>query len=140
MLAGLVLLGMMLAVMADVIVRTIDPGMRFSGMLDMVEFSLDWVIFLAIPAALFAVPPIVVDLIDRVAPGPILTRLGQALTAGCLLVMGLAAIRPALAMLEWQERTFGLNILKFWYWMPIWLGLGLGCIAAIAKIFSRRDQ
>lgn len=138
MLAGLILVGMMLAVMADVIVRAIDPGMRFYGMLDVVEFSLDWVIFLAIPAALFAVPPIVVDLIDRVAPGPFLTRLGQALTAGCLLLTGLATIRPALAMLEWQERTFDLNILKFWYWMPIWLGLGLGSVAALGKLFSRR--
>ena len=132
--ASLALAFLMLITVTDVVLRAINPAWRLFGVLDYVEFSLDWVIFLAIPVALFRGKLIVVDLIDNLVLSRVLHHVGIALTLIALLALSSQVIRPALAMLEWEDRTLDLGILKFWYWVPIWLGLLLSSLVALVKL------
>jgi TRAP-type C4-dicarboxylate transport system permease small subunit len=135
--ASICLLFMMSVVVCDVIARAIDPAWRLSGMLDIVELSLDWVVFLSIPVSIFAGKTIVVDLVDG------LDRQGTLITTGLiallvvLAVMGQETVRPALNVRAWQEVTIDLGIPKFWYWIPIWVGLGLSVIAVAIQLYRR---
>lgn len=138
--ASVALVFLMGITVADVVLRAMNPAWRLLGTLDYVEFSLDWVIFLAIPAALFRGEIIVVDLLDNVVRTRILQKIGFALTFLALVAMGSQVIRPALAILEWQERTFDLGILKFWYWMPIWIGLALSSVALLLELIAGRKE
>lgn len=138
--ASVALVFLMGITVADVVLRAMNPAWRLLGTLDYVEFSLDWVIFLAIPAALFRGELIVVDLLDNVVRTRILQKIGLALTFLALVAMGSQVIRPALAILEWQERTFDLGILKFWYWMPIWIGLALSSVALLLELIAGRKE
>lgn len=129
-LAGACLLFMILVVVADVGLRAVNPEWRIFGMLDYVELSLDALIFLAIPAALFERRLITVDLIDAADRRGLARLLGAAFTLVTLVVLGTQVVAPALEMREWDERTFDLGLAKFWYWMPIWVGVALGVVAA----------
>lgn len=124
----------MLIVLTDVVLRAINPQWRIYGMLDYVELSLDWLFFLAIPLALFQKRIISVDLIDGVDPKGVFRLIGHAALLIILLICATQIIRPALDTLEWEERTLDLSILKFQYWIPIWLGIGLSCIACLWNI------
>ena len=129
-LAGACLLFMMLIVVADVVLRAVNREWRIFGMLDYVELSLDCLIFLAIPAALFERQLITVDLIDALDRRGVARLIGATLTLATLVMLGTQVVAPALEMREWDERTFDLDLPKFWYWLPIWVGVALGTIAA----------
>lgn len=128
--AGLCLVFMMLVVVADVALRAIDPAWRIFGMLDLVELSLDCLIYLAIPAALFQGKAITVDLVDAGARREPFILAGAVLTLVALLMLGSQIVRPALEILHWEERTLDLGLPKFWYWLPIWAGTVLAIVAA----------
>lgn len=128
---------MMAVVVADVVARAINPSWRITGTLDLVEFSLDWTICLAIACALFAGPALSVDLIDKLDTRGRLALLGTALLLVIMIVMGLQTVRPALNVLEWGEQTFDLGLPKFWYWLAIWAGLGLSVIAISLQILAK---
>ena len=128
---------MMVVVVADVVARAINPRWRISGTLDLVEFSLDWTICLAIAGALFAGPALTVDLIDKLDTRGRLALLGTALLLGIMIVIGLQTVRPSLYVLEWGDQTFDLGLPFFWYWLAIWAGLGLSVIAIALQILTK---
>ena len=134
--ASLCLLFLMLIVVFDVSVRAIDPTWRIVGMVDYVEFSLAWLIYLAIPMSILAGQVIVVDLIDQyVRPRPLVIA-GLVLTGGLVALTGYQTITPALDALDWGDRTLDLGWPKFWYWIAIWVGLGLSALAALIAMLS----
>lgn len=134
--ASLCLLFLMLIVVFDVTVRAIDPTWRIVGMVDYVEFSLAWLIYLAIPMSILAGQVIVVDLIDQyVRPRPLVIA-GLVLTGGLVALTGYQTITPALDALDWGDRTLDLGWPKFWYWIAIWVGLGLSALAALIAMLS----
>ncbi|MEM9048378.1 MAG: TRAP transporter small permease subunit [Pseudomonadota bacterium] len=132
--ASICLFAMMAVVVADVVLRAIDPAWRIYGALDLVEFSLNWTLCLAIAAALFAGQAISVDLIDRFDRRLVLKRVGALLLLVILIVMAWQTIRPALNVREWGEETFDLGLPKFWYWIAIWTGLGLAILAVALNL------
>ncbi|MEJ6689938.1 MAG: TRAP transporter small permease subunit [Paracoccaceae bacterium] len=135
--ASVCLAFLMLIVVADVAMRAIDPKWRIAGTLDYVEFSLDWMIYLSIAAAFFASQVIAVDIIDAWDTKGWFYKLGQALTLIALITLGSQIIRPALGVLEWGEVTFDLGILKFYYWIAIWVGVGFSVIAVALEITTK---
>lgn len=134
--ASLCLLFLMLIVVFDVTVRAIDPTWRIVGMVDYVEFSLAWLIYLAIPMSILAGQVIVVDLIDQyVRPRPLVIA-GLVLTGALVALTGYQTVTPALDALDWGDRTLDLGWPKFWYWIAIWVGLGLSALAAVIAMLS----
>ncbi|KIC21495.1 TRAP transporter small permease [Leisingera sp. ANG-Vp] len=134
---GSLCLAFMLAVtVADVVLRSLNPNWRIFGVLDYVELSLDWLLFLAIPVAILQQRVISVDLIDGADRKRIFKLIGMLLTLAIFSLLASQVIRPALDTLEWQERTLDLAILKFHYWVPVWIGTALCCIAAFLNILN----
>ncbi|MGR3502494.1 TRAP transporter small permease [Pseudaestuariivita sp.] len=138
--ASLCLLFLMGIVVFDVIVRAIEPTWRIVGMVDYVEFSLAWLIYLAIPTAILGGQLIVVDLIDSyVRPRPFVA-LGLILTAIATALMGYHTITPALDALDWGDRTLDLGWPKFNYWIAIWVGLALSALAALLTLVTPKAE
>ena len=135
--ASLALLFMMGVVVYDVIARSIDPAWRLFGALDLVEFSLNWMICLSIAAAIFAGQVIAVDLIDSLDRRGLLQWLGLLALLTILSLMGWQTIRPALNVLSWGEITFDLGLPKFWYWIAIWTGLALSIIGVAWQLLRK---
>lgn len=134
--ASCCLLFMMLIVVLDVVVRAINPEWRIFGMLDYVEFSMDWLVFLAIPLSLFMGNLISVDIFDGHDRRGILKKFGAVATLVVLIIVGINIITPALDILEWEERTLDLGILKFHYWIAIWVGIAVSIIAAFYQLLQ----
>lgn len=134
--ASICLAFMMLVVCADVILRMIDPKWRITGTLDYVELSLDWMVYLAIAAALFAGQIISVDIIDHWDTRGRLKVIGLIATVCILCVLASQIVRPALSVLEWGEVTLDLGIPKFYYWLAIWFGVGLSVLAVLLRIVT----
>lgn len=137
--ASVCLLFLMLVVVFDVTIRAIDPTWRVVGMVDYVEFSLAWLIYLAIPVSILTSQLIVVDLIDRYVPSSILMRVGLLLTLGLVALAGYNTITPAMDALDWGDKTLDLGWPKFWYWIAIWVGLGLSAFAALLALLERPE-
>lgn len=125
---------MMLITVADVVLRALDPNWRIFGMLDYVEFSLAWLIFLAIPIAILERRMIAVDVVDAVA-GPAVRRalrgFAMLLTLAAFGLLASQVVAPALDMREWGETTLDLRLPKFWYWLAIWTGVGAAIVATL---------
>ncbi len=134
--AGLALLFLMGAVVADVILRALNPGWRIPGMVDYVEFSLAWLIYLAIPVAILKGQMIAVDLIDMVVPGRLLVRLGLLVTLALCVVILWQAVPAALEVREWGERTMDLGWPKFNFWLAVWAGMALSVLGAALALFE----
>jgi len=132
--ASLCLAFMMGVVVYDVIARSLHPAWRLFGALDLVELSLDWTICLSIAAAVFAGQIISVDLVDALDRRGVLVGVGLGALLAILSVMGWQTIRPALNVLSWGEITYDLGLPKFWYWIAIWVGLGLAVIGLALRL------
>lgn len=125
---------MMLIIVADVILRTINPQWRIFGMLDYVEFSLSWMIFLSIAVTMLGRAWVVVDLADLLRPAAlrmVLRVFGALLAVGAIALMGWQTVSPALDARDWGDRTLDLGLPKFWYWLSIWVGLGLAALGTL---------
>ncbi len=131
--ASLCLLFLMCIVVADVVLRAIDPNWRIFGMLDYVELSLDWMVFMAIPAALFSEKIITVDLIDTWDKHALFPVVGSVTTVIALGMLLSQVFRPGLDVLEFGEQTLDLGIPKFYYWLAIWSGIALALCAAVIR-------
>ncbi len=132
--ASLCLAFIMLLTVADVALRTINPSWRIYGMLDYIEFSLSWMIFLAIAVTMLGRSWVVVDLADLALPSVlrILLRVaGVLLVIGALALVVWQTVTPALDARDWGDRTLDLGWPKFWYWLSIWVGLGLAALGAL---------
>lgn len=125
---------MMLVIVADVTLRAIDPAWRIFGMLDYVELALGWMIFLAIAATVLGRAWVAVDLADRLMPATLrigLRALGLLLMVGVLALTAWQTVAPALDARDWGDRTLDLGLPKFWYWVSIWVGLGLAALGGL---------
>ena len=132
--AALCLGFMMLITVADVLARAIDPQWRILGMLDYVEFSLDWLIWLAVALAFIERRHVVVDLVDSVVGARALRAIRGFAILFSLIAFGLVASQvfaPAMDTLEWGERTLDLGIPKFYYWLAIWVGVVTSIVAIL---------
>jgi len=136
-LAGLAVLAlgfMMLITVADVVLRAVDENWRIFGMLDYVEFSLAWLVYLAIAVAVLERKMIVVDVVDTVM-GPAARRALRAfavlLTFAAFALLATRIVTPALEIREWGETTLDLEIPKFWYWIAIWTGIAAAIVAVL---------
>ncbi|MFN3643530.1 MAG: TRAP transporter small permease [Gemmobacter sp.] len=135
--AMLCLAGMMLLTVADVTLRAIDPAWRIFGMLDYVEFSLSWMIFLSIAVTMLVRDWVVVDLVDRALPAVLRIALRTAGVAAAVVAIALMVaqtVTPAFDALDWGDKTLDLGLPKFWYWVSIWVGLGLAAIGAVLSL------
>lgn len=134
--AGLGLVFMMTMVVADVALRAVNPGWRIPGMVDYVEFSLAWLIFLAIPVAILKGQMIAVDLVDMLVPGRALVRLGHLAVLAIAAAVLWQAIPHALEVREWGERTMDLGWPRFNFFVSVWAGMGLSVLAAALALIE----
>ena len=126
--AALCLVAMMGVTVADVALRAIDPTWRIFGVLDYVELSLAWLVYLGIAAATLTGAHVVVDAVDSIASPRLrglLATLGAVALAAAFALALMQTIQPALDAREWGERTLDLGWPTFWYWCAVWAGLGL---------------
>lgn len=126
--AALCLFAMMLVTLADVILRqTID--LPVFGNVELVQFALVGVVYLALPETFLRSEHVTVDVID-LAVGPRLRALLRTLAAaGCLVFLVAMAWRmvPAAAdTLEFGDSTMDLGVPLIWYWAPMILGVAGG--------------
>lgn len=127
----------MLIIVSDVTLRAINPSWRIFGMLDYVEFALAWMLFLAIAATVISRAFVVVDLIDwglPPAPRKVLRALGLLAAIGVLTLTAWQTVTPALDARDWGDRTLDLGLPKFWYWLSIWVGLGLAAVGGLLAL------
>ncbi|MGY6535003.1 MAG: TRAP transporter small permease [Pararhodobacter sp.] len=127
----------MLIIVVDVTLRAINPAWRIFGMLDYVEFSLAWLLFLAIAATVIGRAFVVVDLIDWGLPPAlrkVLRALGLLAAVGVLALTAWQTVTPALDARDWGDRTLDLGLPKFWYWVSIWVGLGLAAVGGLLAL------
>lgn len=122
---------------ADVALRAVDPTWRVFGVLDYVELSLAWTIYLGIAAATLAGAHVAVDAVDAVIGAwmrAALAVLGAAMLTGAFALTLAQTIRPGLDAREWGERTLDLGWPTFLYWLAIWVGLGLAAVCALLAL------
>lgn len=132
--AALCLGFMMLITVADVALRTMEPNWRIFGMLDYVELSLGWMIFLSIAVTTFARAWVAVDLLEQAVPRWLrlfMRAAGLLLLLAALVLTLWQTVQPALDALDWGDRTLDMGWPKFWYWLAIWCGLGAAAVGVV---------
>lgn len=133
---ALVLCFMMLYTTYAVTMRQIFDLPVF-GVVDVMELSLLFCIFLAIPGIFLRDENITVDIIDRIVPPRILLILrfiGLFLTLLIVSVALLGMVRPAQEMYSSGETTMALAISRFNHWIPILFGFSFAALGTLAVI------
>jgi len=124
-LAAFFLSAMMLLTVADIVLRTFF-SMPIRGMLELIELGLACTIFVALPAVFLRDEHLVVDVIDHVAPAPVVRVLdlaGALVSLALLAVMAWQMLPLARTMHEFGDVTSDLSIPKIYYWVPVLLGV-----------------
>ena len=137
-LAAFFLSAMMLLTVADIVLRTFF-SMPIRGMLELIELGLACTIFVALPAVFLRDEHLVVDVIDHVAPAPVVRVLdlaGALVSLALLAVMAWQMLPLARTMHEFGDVTSDLSIPKIYYWVPVLLGVVAS--AASTLIFIAR--
>lgn len=137
-LAAFFLSAMMLLTVADIVLRSFF-GYPIRGMLELIELGLVCTIFVALPAVFLRDGNLVVDVIDHLAPAPLVRVLdlaGALISLGLLAVMAWQMLPLARAMHEFGDVTSDLAIPKIYYWIPVLLGVVAS--AASTLIFVAR--
>lgn len=139
----------MLALLAMMLVTIVDVTMRLAlnrlllGSVELVQWTLVAVVFLALPETFYARQHITVDVVDQWVSARALgrlRRLAAVATALLLIVMAWRMIRPAFDTLEIGDLTSDLQISLFWYWLPIVIGsLTAAIVAAILAVRAFRS-
>lgn len=90
--------------------------------------------FIALPAVTLRDQHVVVDMMDHVM-GPrvrwILRWVGLTLTIVFLAITFWQAIEPAFDKLRFGELAMSIELNKFWFWLPLLVGLALATVAAV---------
>jgi TRAP-type C4-dicarboxylate transport system permease small subunit len=124
---------MMLVTIIDVSMRTLLNELVL-GSVELVQFALVAVVFLALPETLSRDEQITVDVIDQFVGAAWVRRLRQIaaiIGAVLLAIMVWRTLLPALDTLEYGDLTNDLQISFFWYWLPIVIGVLAAAIAAV---------
>tara|TARA_R110000787_G_scaffold8897_4_gene30838 strand:+ start:332 stop:838 length:507 start_codon:yes stop_codon:yes gene_type:complete len=90
--------------------------------------------FIALPAVTLRDEHVAVDLIDSLVGAgtrKCLRWFGLLLTVGFLGISFFEAIQPALDKLAFGERAMSLDINRFWFWLPLLVGLALAALGGV---------
>ena len=140
--AALFLLFMMLFTAASVTLRYV-ANWTGENDVDIMVWAFATCIFIALPAVTLRDEHVAVDLIDQIAPAwPIraMRWFGLILIIVFLAVSFFQSLPVALEKLEFGENTMSLDINRFWFWLPMLIGLGCAALAgvAVALLWLRR--
>ncbi len=141
-LAAFFLSAMMLLTVADIVLRTFF-GMPIRGMLELIELGLACTIFVALPAVFLRDEHLVVDVIDHVAPAPVVRVLdlaGALVSLALLAVMAWQMLPLARTMHEFGDVTSDLSIPKIYYWVPVLLGVVASAVSTLVFIARWRRK
>lgn len=128
----------MLLTIADVILRSLNPEWRIFGVVEMVQFTFDNMVFLAIPAVFLLSQNILVNLFDNLMPRRVLRMFIVMASLASLVYLGFfisQVVVTALDALEFNDTTQDLYIPLFAYWVPIWIGFGGAFLAELIRLF-----
>lgn len=132
--AAVFLIFMMLFTSLSVTLRYV-AGWTGENDVDIMVWAFATCIFIALPAVTLRDEHVAVDLIDHIVSGRVIRVLrwiGLATVIAFLAVSFFKAYPVALEKLEFGENTMSLDINRFWFWLPMLIGLGCATIAAIA--------
>jgi len=128
----------MLLTIADVVLRSLDPEWRIFGVVEMVQFTFDNLVFLAIPAVFLLNKNILVNLFDDLLPRRVLRMFIVAASLASLVYLGFfisQIVVTALDTLEFNDTTQDLYIPLFANWVPIWIGFGGAFLGELIRLF-----
>lgn len=131
---------MMLVVVADVVLRALG-ALPVRGQFELVELTLAYTIFLALPAVFLRDAHLVVDVADHFVSARVrraLDFIGAAASLGALGVMLWQMVPQAFYMMRFGDITFDLQIAKTWYAAPALIGIAFSLLAALAITLKRR--
>ncbi len=134
--AALFLLFMMLFTAASVTLRYV-ANWTGENDVDIMVWAFATCIFIALPAVTLRDEHVAVDLIDQIAPArPIraMRWFGLLLIIVFLAVSFFQSLPVALEKLEFGENTMSLDINRFWFWLPMLIGLGCATLAGLAVL------
>lgn len=95
--------------------------------------------FIALPAVTLKDEHVVVDMMDHLMGAGarrVLRWVGLVLTIVFLGVSFWQAIEPAMDKIRFDEHALSIDINKFWFWLPLLIGLALATIAGILLAVS----
>lgn len=132
---------MMLLTVADVALRALFAR-PIHGTFELVELLLAGAFFLALPAVFLRDEHIVVDVVDRHAPGavPWLQRAAGLIAVALLSVMSWQGVRAARDTWAFGDVTMDLALPRILYWVPVLVGLACAAVAAVLVLLRRRDR
>jgi TRAP-type C4-dicarboxylate transport system permease small subunit len=130
---------MMLVTVADVVLRSFF-GLPVRGQFELVELTLAYSFFLALPAVFLRDAHLVVDAADHFVSARVrraLDIIGAVVSLVVLAVMLWQMAPQALYVMRFGDMTFDLQILKIWYAAPALAGIAIS--AVIAALLVARD-
>jgi TRAP-type C4-dicarboxylate transport system permease small subunit len=131
--AGLALLWMMAVTVADVIGRHAFNA-PIAGVVDMVEFTLVWCVFIGFAVAFASGAHISVDIIDSFIPPralSVLMLLNGLVAAAIVTLLARLAVIQFFDKLDWGDSSIDLNIPLTWHWTAIALGYGVSLVVIV---------
>jgi TRAP-type C4-dicarboxylate transport system permease small subunit len=141
-LAALFLAAMMLLTVSDVALRTF-LNRPIHGTFELVELCLACTIFVALPAVFLRDEHLVVDVVDHLAPAPVVRLLdlcGAIASLVVLAVMFWRMVPLARDMQAFGDVTADLSIPKIIYWVPVLLGIGASALSTLVFIVRWRRR
>jgi TRAP-type C4-dicarboxylate transport system permease small subunit len=127
---------MMLITVADVVLRSFF-GLPVRGQFELVELTLAYSFFLALPAVFLRDAHLVVDAADHFVSARVRRALDivGAVTSLVVLAVMLWQMAPqALYVMRFGDMTFDLQIPKIWYAAPALAGIAFSAIIALVLI------
>ena len=115
-------------------------GHSMMSLVEVSEFVLIGLIFIALPGALMRDENIVVDVIDNLVPKKVsrfLYLLGLVLTLTFLGIAAYAMIEPATLKYQRDQYTMVMEIDRFYYWIPILFGFYLAILGTFWLLIHR---
>lgn len=134
--AALVLLFMMLFTTYAVFMNAI--GQPVLGIIDVLELSLVFLIFIAMPGVFLRDENVTVDVIDQLVSRRarvFLRLMALVVTQAFLILMMVRMLEPALSKLDDGEVTMTLSINRFIHWVPILFGFALSILGTFWVFF-----
>ena len=131
---------MMLLTVADVSLRTFF-NKPINGTYELIELGLACAVFVALPAVFLRDEHLVVDVVDSLAPRPVVRWLdlfGALCSLLVLTVMFWRMVPLARDMQEFGDVTADLSIPKIIYWIPVLVGIFASALATLIYVLRWR--
>lgn len=132
--AAIFLVFMMLFTTASVVLRYV-ANWTGEDDVDIMVWAFATCIFIGLPAVTLRDEHVAVDLIDYMVPKKVIRLLrwfGLFFVIVFLAISFYKAFPVALEKLEFGENSMSLDINKFWFWLPMLIGLACAALAAVA--------